>query len=218
MTRPHLNQQAQPGDVDAIIANANLSNSRINVLLTGDCGLSEPISSAAMRTLEFGAPLSSQVVLKRLARETGGQFFYIPSGGFDDFKSALARIFDSIEAVPVDDEPLVVSLKVNPSVIWPPNHKMVQVTPTVSAKDNLDPNPRIELVGVSVTEPDDGQGDGNTKNDVQIDSSGKIFVRAERSGKGNGRVYTITYKATDNAGRIGFGSAIVLVPKNKSGK
>lgn len=71
---------------------------------------------------------------------------------------------------------------------------------------------------MKVSEPDDGQGDGNTADDVQITTNGRIFVRAERSAQGNRRVYTVTYRATDASGNTGYGSADVVVPHDRSGK
>jgi hypothetical protein len=91
---------------------------------------------------------------------------------------------------------------------------MVEVTPTVTATDNVDPKPVVELVGVQVDQAEDGQGDGHTADDVQISSDGRIFVRAERSATGGSRTYTITYRAKDAAGNTGFASATVIVPKN----
>lgn len=213
---------AQSGDVDGIIASARATGVKVNVLLTGDCGLSGVAGASISRVRSQGVSamaLSSQVVLKRIAEATGGKFFYIPGGTQADFTAALAKIFESIEnPEPVDAEPPVIAVSVNPTTLWPPNHKMVEVTPRVSATDNLDPNPAVEFVGVKVTEPDDGQGDGNTTGDVQVTADGRVFLRAERSGGGNGRVYTLTYRATDAAGNVGFGSADVTVPKNRSGK
>jgi hypothetical protein len=40
-------------------------------------------------------------------------------------------------------------------------------------------------------------------------------LRAERSGTGSGRVYTITYKATDASGNYATGSVTIEVPHNK---
>jgi hypothetical protein len=37
----------------------------------------------------------------------------------------------------------------------------------------------------------------HTVDDIQVKSDGSIYLRAERSGIGNGRVYTIKYKASD---------------------
>ena len=102
--------------------------------------------------------------------------------------------------------------------LWPPNHKMVEVKAATSVTDNQDASPKVDLVGIKVSEPDDGQGSGNTSNDVLITADGRIFVRAERSGQGNGRIYTVTYRAIDAAGNIGYNSANVTVPKSQGAK
>jgi hypothetical protein len=209
---------AQFGDVDGIIASARANGVRVNVLLTGDCGMAAA-AAAAPAVAVLPLALSSQVVLKRIANETGGLYFFIPGGTTADFARALDEIFATIaNPAPVDTEPPVVTLSVTPDTIFPPNHKMIAITPTTTVTDNLDPNPRVEFVGVTVNEPDDGQGDGHTVDDVQVTPDGQIFVRAERSGTGGGRVYTITYRAIDAAGNVAFASANVVVPKNQAPK
>ncbi len=40
-------------------------------------------------------------------------------------------------------------------------------------------------------------------------------LRAERSGKGDGPIYTITYTAKDKAGNVAQKSEILYVPKGK---
>ena len=65
------------------------------------------------------------------------------------------------------------------------------------------------------SEPDNGQGDGDTSNDIVVNKDGTISLRAERSGKGAGRVYTITYRATDIGGNTATAAAKVTVPHNK---
>jgi hypothetical protein len=59
------------------------------------------------------------------------------------------------------------------------------------------------------------KGDGNTTGDIQVDTKGRIFLRAERSGTGTGRVYTITYDAVDCGGNVTRRSAIVTVPHDQ---
>jgi hypothetical protein len=113
-----------------------------------------------------------------------------------------------------DTTPPVVSVTATPTKLWPPNHKMIYIDVKVSAKDDKDPNPLIKLVGVTINEPNDGQGDGHTKADVQVTSDGKIYLRAERSGGGKGRFYTVAYQATDASGNVGFGSVDIVVPHN----
>ena len=128
---------------------------------------------------------------------------------------------DDVLATVVDTTPPEISVEVTPSRIWPPNHKMVTVQATVVATDACGAV-TVVLDSVTSSEPDNGEGDGNTWNDVQGAEAGtadfSFKVRAERSGKGPGRVYTATYTATDEAGNAATSSATITVPHDKSGK
>lgn len=92
---------------------------------------------------------------------------------------------------------------------------MIEIDVFVQAVDDTAPNPRVELVGVTSTEPFDGQGGGSTENDIHITADGRIFVRSERSGSVNERIYTVTYKATDASGNFAFGSATITIPHDQ---
>jgi len=65
---------------------------------------------------------------------------------------------------------------------------------------------------VTSNEPDNGEEDGNTVNDIVIVDDFHFELRAERSGVGTGRVYTITYLVTDACGNSTLASATVTVP------
>jgi hypothetical protein len=92
---------------------------------------------------------------------------------------------------------------------------MVEIKVNRQVSDDFDANPIVRLVSITSNEPDNGLGDGDTAGDIEIRSDGKIFLRAERSGGGNGRVYTLTYSATDSAGNITYSTTQVKVPKSK---
>jgi LPXTG-motif cell wall-anchored protein len=90
---------AQAGDVNGIIAAAQAGGVRVNVLLTGDCD--EPAGlvgkqGPVQQRLAAADPLSSQVVLKKIAEATGGKYFFLPEGSTDDFTDALNEIFTAI--------------------------------------------------------------------------------------------------------------------------
>jgi predicted extracellular nuclease len=112
----------------------------------------------------------------------------------------------------VDSTPPTLTLSVSPDVLWPPNHKYVTVEATVSAKDNADPNASWSLVSVTSNEPDNGIGDGNTTNDIVVVNDTTFQLRAERSGTGNGRVYSFAYQATDGCGNTATANTAVYVP------
>jgi hypothetical protein len=97
-------------------------------------------------------------------------------------------------------------------MLWPPDHRYVTVVPAIAVSDNVDPNPTVTLVSVVSNEPDNGLGDGDTPIDIVFNSDGTIDLRAERAGTGEGRIYTITYRATDACGNSTEATATVTVP------
>ena len=118
--------------------------------------------------------------------------------------------------VGLDLFPPVLEVSVTPEVLWPPNHRYVEVRATVTVADGDDPMPSVRLVSVTSNEPDNGIGDGNTVNDIVIVDERTFKLRAERSGRGTGRVYTITYEAEDAAGNQALASASVSVPLSRA--
>ena len=62
------------------------------------------------------------------------------------------------------------------------------------------------------SEPVNGHGDGNTSPDWRITGDLTVDLRAERSGPGKGRVYTIKVEISDAAGNKVTRNVTVLVP------
>jgi len=104
--------------------------------------------------------------------------------------------------------------------MWPPNHKYqtFQLTGFVTGvTDNCGGIDISNVVIEKVTsdETENGNGDGNTTNDIIIAGDCKsVQLRSERNGGGNGRVYTITFKVTDTHGNVGRATSRVVVPHN----
>jgi predicted extracellular nuclease len=105
----------------------------------------------------------------------------------------------------------VVEVTATPDTLRPPNHRYRDVTTSVSVTD-ADPSTTVVLESVTSNEPDDGEDDGNTINDIVIVDDFHFKLRAERSGVGTGRIYTITYLVTDACGNSTLASATVTVP------
>lgn len=91
---------------------------------------------------------------------------------------------------------------VGPIKLWPPNHKFVGETVTAVA-DN--PNDQVSLT-LTPTVDDAAGGDGGVQHDPDYTpedpaatgtgtASVDLSLRAERSGKGDGRTYTIDWVA-----------------------
>jgi hypothetical protein len=117
----------------------------------------------------------------------------------------------------VDTLPPRVELEFSPSMLWPPNHKMVNVHATVRV-DDCGPV-TITLLSVTSNEPDNGLGDGDTVGDIQDAYAGTadfdFALRAERAGGGSGRVYTIVYKVVDEVGLETIATGTVKVPHDQ---
>jgi len=115
-----------------------------------------------------------------------------------------------------DTENPVVSQPTNsPNVLWPPDHRMVNVTNNYTATDNC---PGLNCVlTVSSNEPINGLDDGDTAPDWQVVDAHHVLLRAERSGSGTGRRYTITTTCTDASGNVVVKTSTVFVPLNQKG-
>jgi predicted extracellular nuclease len=113
-----------------------------------------------------------------------------------------------------DEVAPTLEVSVSPDTLWPPDHKAVTVIATVQVADDSDPNPVVSLVSVTSNEPDNGLGDGDMPEDIVIVDDYTFQLRAERSGLGEGRVYTIVYEATDACGNSTLASATVTVPRD----
>ena len=70
------------------------------------------------------------------------------------------------------------NVTVNLGLLWPPNHKMVNMTPLINVSDNQSANVQVELISVTSSEPDNGLGDGDTANDIVVNANGTIYLRA----------------------------------------
>ena len=141
-----------------------------------------------------------------------------PGGYLVDATTASSAFFASVvfTVLPADSTPPTLTCSATPSVLSPPDHRLVDVTATVIVTDTGSGPAGFRLDSVTSNEPDNGLGDGDQPSDIQgfvvgtSDVSGQL--RAERSGLGNGRVYTLTFTGFDVAGNSAQCSIRVSVP------
>jgi hypothetical protein len=96
----------------------------------------------------------------------------------------------------------------SPGVIWPPDHKMVPLTIVGVTTDPslMQYGITITITGIYQDEPVNALGSGNTAPDgyavnaTTSTGTSTAYVRAERAGPGTGRIYYITFTATDASG------------------
>jgi hypothetical protein len=135
----------------------------------------------------------------------------------DDGKGGSAQ--DTVNITVQDTTPPVISSVIaTPNSLWPPNHQLVTVTVSVTATDICSPTVTNQILSVTSNESDDGLGDGDMPNDIQNINWLTVDLRAERSGKGSGRIYTITVSGTDASGNTTTSTVTVTVPKSQGGK
>jgi len=112
--------------------------------------------------------------------------------------------------------PNVTNARADVAVLWPPDHKMlsVQVLGVVMPSDD-----KITIDKVTQDEPTNGLGDGDTPIDAIIrhnaaPDNDTLNLRAERSGKGDGRVYKVYFTVADPEATA-HGVVNVMVPHDK---
>lgn len=102
--------------------------------------------------------------------------------------------------------------------LWPANHKMVPIL--FEFTNNCGEKVTVidyYIYNVSSNEPDNGLGDGDMANDWQTDGH-NLLLRAERSGKGTGRVYSFNVQGYDESYNWFDQIVTVTVPHDKGGK
>jgi probable HAF family extracellular repeat protein len=107
--------------------------------------------------------------------------------------------------------PVISSVATTPDRIWPPRHQMVDISVVVQATDDSGETPACEVTGVTSSEPDNGDGDGDTFSDTQIVAADAVRVRAERSGPTGSRVYTVAVQCADGSGNTSTGAGLVVI-------
>jgi uncharacterized protein len=110
------------------------------------------------------------------------------------------------------------SLTVTPNLLWPANHRMVDVVLTATSTDLVDAHPACAIASATSNESDNGADDGNTVGDIVITGPLTLSLRAERSGTGSGRIYTIGVQCQDHATPPNIGpvsNAYVTVPRSR---
>jgi len=99
-------------------------------------------------------------------------------------------------------------------VIWPPDHKMVAET-IVGVTDAFGLATTVTVTGIQQDEPVNALGSGNTAPDGWGVGTPTAYVRAERAGPGTGRLYFISFTATNTQGAQCSGMVQGFVPHDQ---
>ena len=107
--------------------------------------------------------------------------------------------------------PVITGASASPDVLWPPNHKFVDVTIDYTVTD---PCPNTCVLTVSSNEP---PVDDKTPEWIIVDAH-HLQLRAERLGSGNGRIYTITTTCTNDTNKESSTQTVTVLVPHDQGK
>jgi hypothetical protein len=129
-----------------------------------------------------------------------------PSGAIQDlWEMNIDERIEIVENSPPDCEAAVAS----PAWLWPPNKRMVEVkVQNVAVDPDIDTTIRIE----SVLQDEPTIHRSSFCPDAASFEGSSVLLRAERSGKGDGRVYQVDFSAEDQFGGSCVGQVTVCVP------
>ncbi|HEU4769630.1 MAG TPA: hypothetical protein VFS77_19845, partial [Pyrinomonadaceae bacterium] len=159
----------------------------------------------------IGFDSSARSQFSALATGTDGALFEAPTAA--DVVEAIIEALGTI-VTPDNSAPNCSFAVAGPSQIWPANHQMVPVS-ILGVTDPDGDALTLTINSITQDEPILGLGDGDMSPDGAGVGTSTPSVRAERSGKGNGRMYEITFSASDGKGGQCSGKAKISVAHDR---
>lgn len=165
-----------------------------------------------------GGDFGAYNALTYLANATGGKVWqtsYNPTDIAAAILEAIGEIGGGEEPPPPANRPPDVSgATADPSQLWSPNNKLVDVRIT-NVSDPDGDAVTINITGITQDEPVNNGENGKGEPDGAGTGTSVAQVRAERDGSGNGRVYAISFTASDGRGGSSSGTVVVCVPHDQ---
>jgi hypothetical protein len=108
-------------------------------------------------------------------------------------------------------------VRLDPGRLWPADHSFRRVTATGATDPDSGDSARLVIDAVTQDEPVNPPGSAKTDTDAKLPSPGSssAWIRAERNGNGDGRVYRLHYTATDASGATCARWSTVGVPHDR---
>jgi dipeptidyl aminopeptidase/acylaminoacyl peptidase len=156
------------------------------------------------------SPDSSRVLFLS-SRSAFGYYLMNPDGS-SPTRLGLLPLVEDWQAVS-NRSPDCSAAVVSRAVLTTHNRKLVAITLDGATDPDGDPV-TIKIDGVTQDEPVTGRGDATSPDAIE-QGDGELRIRAERDPRGDGRVYGITFTATDGRGGSCSGTATVSVPRKK---
>jgi hypothetical protein len=105
--------------------------------------------------------------------------------------------------------PAVTGALVNPATILPPNYTIADVKVNYTAASSC---PASCTLNITSNEAPNGISDGHVSHDWLVINPHRVWLRAERTSTGKGRLYSVTIACTNSAGQSTTAGINVTVP------
>jgi hypothetical protein len=188
-----------------------------------------------VKSVEISTPLSGQYLVQVIG--TGSGDFSIDFLAYDSNANSSIQTFagkaepgaiiaynvdysslpgSGVTVVPVDTTPPTITISAAPSMLWPPNGKMVPVTVSGMMSDSQSGVNASTAVFSVLDEYGRVQPQGSIALGAGGNYSFTVLLEPFRDGNDkDGRTYTITVSARDNAGNLASISTVVSVPHDQ---
>jgi hypothetical protein len=175
------------------------------------CGGTATVPTASWSSI--GSTLGQQLAVTAAVRCEVPDGTAVTSNGLvttTSIEKDLGNNMAAATAIASNPPPVISNVSVRTPVLWPPSHGLVTEVVDYEVTDNCGtPVCRLE---VRSNEPINGLGDGDAAPDWRVLDDHRVRLRAERSGTGTGRVYTISVICSDSGGGSSNAEATVTVP------
>lgn len=202
-----------PSNADILYAGTHLNG----VFKSIDAGSSWGVANPAFLTTSFAIehlpviidPVHPEIVYVGTARGVfkstdSGMNWSGANGGFPAKTGVFALAIAGMGCTPV----VITGASASPGTLWPPDHKMVNVTVSYTATSSC---PVTCKLRIESNEPDTV----DTSSDWFILDAHHVQLRAEREGKDDGRIYNIAVTCSSSAGNSSTQNATVNVPHDE---
>jgi hypothetical protein len=169
----------------------------VGVDATDDSGVAP---TCRLSSIAGGAPGDSRIsgMLTGSVKAVGGTTYTFTATCVDAAGNSATRPV-TVTVPPDTTAPVISGLSATPGFIWPPNNKLVNVTVSVSASDDVDATPSCKLTSVT----------GGNAADAAITGAFTANVRTT-----SGNSYSLTVSCHDAAGNTSQASVRVCISKS----
>lgn len=133
---------------------------------------------------------------------------YTFTASCSDYSGNASAATVNVVVPPDTTPPTITSLSITPSVIWPPDGRMIPVAVSVTATDDVDDAPVCSVTSVAAP--------GMAADDAVVTGQFTASVKGIKSVDGSARVYSVLVTCSDFSGNKSRGTVTVTVPHDAS--